>query len=240
MRSVLYVAFLVGFCPSLSWGASLIEQIDSAADQGKYVYVMFYRTNNSATSRMASTLHNHVAASADQSAWVKVNVNDRSNQGLIQKFDASRIPLPAVFGLAPNGAVTGVHQVNVSAQQLQQSMLTPKHADVVKALQSQKIAILCLLPNDSTPVPAGVQQFEGDASFQGQTVRVNASATDAAEMNLFERMQVSSNITSPVVVAFAPPGVFLGKFDANVSGAMIAKKVHESGGCNCTKCQANH
>ena len=213
------------------------ERVASASSEGKTTYVMFYRASNSATNRMARTVHAQVSASADRATWVKVNVNDPSGAALVERFDAKRIPLPTVFGLAPNGAVTGVFRQNVTRQKLTQATLTQKHAELVKALQQQKIAILCVQPPGVDSIPAGVEQFENDPDFQGKTFRVVAYTNEQGEQEMFNRMNVSSQISSPVCVVFAPPGVHIGTFDGSVAGSAIAAKLHDSGKCNCAKCQ---
>ena len=213
------------------------ERGSAASSQGKTTYVMFYRANDPATKRMAQTVHAQVKASTDRATWVKVHVNDPSGALLVKRVDASRIPLPAGFGLAPNGAVTGVFRGNVPRQQLARATLTDKHAELVRALQQQKIAILCVQPPSDDSIPPGVEEFENNPDFQGRTFRIVAHTNEQTEKAMFTRMKVSTGIRSPVCLVFAPPGVFVGKFDASVSGSVIAEKMCNSGKCNCKKCQ---
>ena len=108
MRCLLSLLFAFAFIPAICSAATMTEQVEAAAKSGKYTYVMFYRANDTATQRMASTIRSHVTENGDKTTWVTVNVRDRKEASLVKRFDASRIPLPAVFGVAPNGAVTGV------------------------------------------------------------------------------------------------------------------------------------
>jgi hypothetical protein len=213
------------------------QTLAAAAQAGKYAYVMFYWTDDAATQAMRKTVAAHVGQAADQTSWVQVRVNDPAEAALVARFDATRIPLPCVMGLAPNGAVTGAYRQTVTPEQLERAILTPKYSEMVKALQDQKIAVLCLQPEGATAVPKGIQEFEADAAFKGRIHQVSARAGDASEARLFERMKVPAEIDSPVVIVFAPPGVFLGKFDAKVTGATLSKTLHDSGKCNCHHCQ---
>lgn len=234
-----FVCALLVLTLAQSWalGATMSDRIQVASRSGKHTYVMFYRQNDTATQAMASTIQQQVKQTGDRATWVTVNVRDRKEAQLIKRFNAGRIPLPAVFGLAPNGAVTGVYQQKVQPAQLASAILTPKNADMVMALQQQKMAMVCLLPTPQTAVPMGVKQYMSNAAFQKQTHFVAVSATDANESDFFHRLQVPTDITSPVLVMFAPPGNHLGTFDANVTGDTLLQKVHSSGQCNCEKCQ---
>ena len=223
--------------PAISFAATMTEQVEAAAQSGKYTYVMFYRANDTATKRMASTIQSHVSETAAKTTWVTVNVRDRKEASLVKRFDASRIPLPAVFGVAPNGAVTGVFQQRVDQEQLTNAVLTPNYADMVKALQSQQIAIVCMLPTADTPVPSGVKSLQQNPAFKGKLHEVKAFATDGAEAEFFRRMQVDPSLDAPVTILFAPPGTHLGTFDATVSGDELAQQLHKSGKCNCAKCK---
>ncbi len=238
MRCPLGLFFAFAFLfPTISFAATMAEQVQAAAENGKYTYVMFYRSNDSATQRMASTIRSHVAETSEKTTWVSVSVRDRNEAALVKRFDASRIPLPAVFGVAPNGAVTGVFRQKVDRQQLTNAILTPRYAEMVKALQNQRIAVVCLMPSADTPIPAGVAALQKNPAFQGKLHEVKAYATDGAEAEFFRRMRVDPNLDAPVVLMFAPPGMHLGTYEATVGGDELAQQLHKSGKCNCSQCQ---
>ena len=237
MRCLLCLMVTFSCSPAISFAATMTERVEAAAKSGKYTYVMFYRANDVATQRMASTVQSHVAETGEKTTWVTVNVRDRREAGLVKRFDASRMPLPAVFGVAPNGAVTGVFRQNVNQEQLAHAILTPMYSDMVKGLQSQRIAVVCMMPAAGTPIPAGVQALQQDPAFQGKLHQVTAYATDSSEADFFRRMRVNRNLSAPVVLVFAPPGTHVGTFNATASGHEIAQKLHNSGKCTCSKCQ---
>ena len=222
---------------STSFAATMTEQFNSAAKRGQHTYVMFYRANDAATQQMASTIQSQVTAEGEKTTWVAVNVSDPKEAQLVKRFDASRIPLPAVFGIAPSGAVAGVFRQRVSQEQLSGSILTPMYSDMVKALQSQKIAVVSLMPAADTPPPPGVTALMQDPNFKTIVHPVKAYATDTNEANFFARMNVDRKLKSPVVMVFTPPGTHIGTFAGNVSGQQLAQKLHQSGKCNCSKCQ---
>ena len=220
--------------------ATLTEFIKASADRGKYTYVMFYRANDTATRQMSFAIGQQVARAPERTGWVKVSVNDRSAAEFVKKYDASRLPMPTVIGLAPNGAVTGIFQLKVNSRQLDSAILTPKYSEMVKKLQERKIAVVCLQPAGRNTVPAGITHLEADANLKTHVVRITASAGDNQEGRFFERMRVKTDIQEPAVLVFAPPGVFVGRFNANVSGQQLASAIHKSGQCSCRHCQAKN
>lgn len=237
MCRMLGVLAAFAIIPSFCSAATLTEQVEAAAKNGKYTYVMFYRANDTATQRMATTIQTHVTETAAKTTWVTVDVRDRKEATLVKRFDASRIPLPAVFGVAPNGAVTGVFPQKVDQNQLTNAILTPNYSEMVKALQNQKIAIVCMLPTADDAIPSGVSALQQNPAFKNKLHQVKAVATDSDEAEFFRRMQVDMNLETPVVLMFAPPGTHLGTFEATVSGEELTQELHKSGKCNCAKCQ---
>ncbi len=220
-----------------AWSGPAEEQLAAAAKEQKYTYLLFYRQMDAATRAMQEQVSAQVGRSPQQTSAVFVRVEDPAEASLVRRYDATRLPLPCVMGIAPNGAVTGTYPLTVQPEQLERAILTPRYAEMVKALQEQKIVLLCLLPAQGGAVPQGVAELEADAAFRGRTRRVIACADDPAEARFFERMHVPTSLTSPVTIVFAPPGAFIGKFEAAASGAVIAQKLHESGRCNCEHCQ---
>ena len=235
-KSYLFVLTLMTATPCC-WGANYSAQLRSAAELGKTTYVMFHRDNNPATQRMSQVVESVVQQNADKSTWFQVNLADPEGAELVRRFDATRIPLPAVFGLAPNGAVTGVYRMQVHPQQLQTALLTRGHAEMVKALQNQKVVVAVFQPATGGSLPAGVQEFCQNADFSGQVQVIEVAAGNPEEAPFFSRMKVHPQLTAPVVLLFVPPGSHLGTFNGDVSGSFLAQKVHNSGKCNCAKCQ---
>ena len=240
MRTLCCLTVVQFLLVSQASAAKFSEAIQASADTGKYTYIMFYRAEDSATDRMAAAIGQQVAKKSEDTSWVKISVTDAAAADVVKKYDASRLPMPTVIGLAPNGAVTGIFQMKVSEKQLDSAILTPQYSEMVKKLQEQKIAVVCLHPAGGGTVPAGVKQLEADENLKDHVVRVNASADDAKEARFFQRMFVKPDIQEPAVLVFAPPGVFVGRFNARVSGQELASAIHKSGQCSCKHCQSKN
>lgn len=238
LRIPLLAALLAPWLAAASAGASPVEdQLAAAGKEQKYTYLIFYRELDDATRLMQERVATQVDKSGGATISALVQVGDPAEAKLVARYDATRMPLPCVMGIAPNGAVTGSYPLTVEPEQLERAVLTPRYSEMVKALQEQKIVVLCLQPAEGKTVPTGILELEADPAFRGRTHRVIATAGDAAEARFFERMRVQPDLTAPVTMVFAPPGAFIGKFDSTATGAVMAQKLHASGKCNCEHCQ---
>ncbi len=225
----------VGFAAEAT-GADGVEQ---NAGNDQYTYYVFYRNDDSLTRRMQSAVESHVKDHAEQAASQKVHVYSKDDSAIIDKFDARRLPLPSVIGVAPNGAVTCIYHRKVSAAQLKRSILSPRYADVVLALQNGKIAVVSLLPDDDVEPSSAASSFLKSEDFSDRSEHIQVSAKDPEERDFFARVKVSTDLEQPKTILFAPPGRHLGTFDDDTTFDVLAEKVHSSGSCNCEKCQKN-
>lgn len=215
------------------------QALSTSARKGQYVFILFSKDDDAATQAMQQTVVNTLEKQTQVATWIKIRVNDPAEKELIRRFDAGRSPMPTVMALAPNGAITGVYPLQVEPQAIENSILTPQYAEMVKGLQNQKIALVCLMPSAGGSVPKGVIDFENDPHFKGRTQRVMARADDPAEARFFERMKVSRELSQPAVIFFAPPGAYLGTFDATVTAERLSKVLHDAGRCG-PNCKHHH
>lgn len=220
------------------WGAPVLggeagpaqQKIAAAAESEQYAFVLFYRQSDAATQGMHRVLQETLSARNDATA-VSVNISDANEATLIEQFDATRMPMPAVAVIAPNGAVTGVYPQRVTTPQLTASIVSSGQAACLKALQDQKIVLLCVHPEGTTSIPKGVQDFQADALFRGRTQLVSVQASDPAEQKFLRQLQVRTDQPSTLTAFMAPPGVMLGVYNAKVTHGVLAQKLAAAGKC---------
>lgn len=222
--------------------AGLGEQaVATAARNNQFAFVMFYRSNDPATQSMHQTLTSSLSERKDV-VVVPVQIGDAGEAALIKKFDATRIPMPAVAVLAPNGAVCSVLPQRVSDKQLLACIVSPGQAKCLKALQDGRIVALCAQPFADAEIPAGVKQFQADKLYSERTTVVSVLASDADEAKFLNQLRVPTNQRTPVVAFMAPPGVMIGVFNGNVTHSELAQKLAAAGKCcddeNCKHHQA--
>ena len=222
-------AFLT-FSPSAHAASSREQAVAAAAQNNQFAFVMFYRGNDAAAQAMHGTIKSTLAKRRD-SVFVPVQLGDKAEQALIKKFDATRIPMPAVAVLAPNGAVCSVFPQKVTSHQLSAAIVSPGQASCLKALQDKKIVVLCAQPASSTEIPIGVRQFQADKLYSSRTEVVTVLASDPNEAKFLNQLRVRTDQPTPVIAFMAPPGVMLGVFNANVSYEVLAQKLAAAGKC---------
>ena len=216
---------------SIALAASPAEQaVASAAQNNQFAFVMFYRGNDAATQGMHGTLKSTLAARRD-AVIVPVQIVDKAEQALVNKFDATRIPLPAVAVLAPNGAVCSVIPQRVSEQRLVACIVSSGQAKCLKALQDGKIVALCAQPSAQAEIPVGVKQFRADKLYSNRTEIVTVLASDPNEAKFLNQLKVPTNHRTSVVAFMAPPGVMIGVFNASITHSQLAAKLVAAGKC---------
>ena len=217
------------------------QAVATAAQNNQFAFVMFYRSNDVPTQRMHQTLASSLSERKD-AAIVPVQIVDAGEAALIKKFDATRIPMPAVAVLAPNGAVCSVLPQRVSDKQLLACIVSPGQAKCLKALQDGRIVALCAQPSANAEIPAGVRQFQADKLYSNRTEVVSVLASDPGEAKFLKQLRVPTNQRTSVVAFMAPPGVMVGVFNGNVTHSELAQKLAAAGKCcddeNCKHHQA--
>lgn len=206
------------------------QQIAASSKAGHFSFVLFYRTNDRLTQAAYQTLKAEVGKRKNM-AILPVRLDNTAERGLIERFDATRVPMPAVIALAPNGAVTGVFSQQIKPEQIEGAFASPGYAQCIKAMQDNRIVLLCVQPATRGFVPQGVKQFQADRLYHERTQLVNISATDPAEASFLRQLRLKSDATTPQVVFMAPPGVLLGTYDASVTHAMLNETLVKSGKC---------
>src|SRR5688572_14751981 len=137
------------------------QALQTAAEQGKFTFLLFHRANDAATQTMAQKLNNSVARREEATA-AYVNVADPAAKALVEKFGVSRSPLPLTLAVAPNGAITGVFSQRLAPESVDQAIVTPAMMHSMKALQDGKIVFVCVHGSAKSLVPHAVAAFKKD------------------------------------------------------------------------------
>lgn len=206
------------------------QAVATAAKDNQFSFVLFYRGNDAATQSMYGTMKSTLDDRKD-AVIVPVQIGNAAETALIGRFDATRLPLPAVAVLAPNDAVCSVFPQRVTPQQLTAAIVSPAQATCLKALQDKKLVILCAQPSASAKIPVGVEQFQSEQKFKNRTQVVSVQASDPSEAKFLRQLRVPTNQRTSVVAFMAPPGVMIGVFDGNVTLRQLAEKLAAAGRC---------
>ncbi len=206
------------------------SSLAEAAKQQKFAFILFYRSNDATTKAMYEVLNAELAR-RNNATFVPVNITDPREKAVIDQFDASRTPMPAVMAVAPNGAITGVFAQKLTTAQVDAAIVTPAQTQCMRALQDKKLVLLCVQPTSSQQVPLGVQQFKADKLNVNRTHLVSLQAGDPAEAKFLQQLKVRPDTRSTVTAFMAPPGVLLGTFNDKVTPQILMTKLVAAGQC---------
>jgi len=130
----------------------------------------------------------------------------------------------------------------VTDEKIDEAIVTPTMTRCMKSLQENRLVLVCVQTTDKPVVPAGLKEMQADPDFKDRIVTVSMQLRDPAETRFLEQMQIDPQaVTGVTTVLLAPPGLLIGKYDANASAAQIAAALHQAGKCcNDPNCKHNH
>jgi hypothetical protein len=216
-----------------------IAVLERAAATGKYLLIVFYRSDDDSTRAMKKVVAG--AAAKLKANSVTVNVADAAEREIVAMYQVDRAPMPLALVVAPGGAVTGGFVGKVTEEQLSGAFVSPGLANCLKALQAGKLVFLCA-QNASTKsndaALRGVQAFKADDRFAQFTEIVTIDPADAAEAKLMAQLKIDPATPVAVTAFMAPPGAVIAKYTgATDKNAMIATlTAATSGGCGSGGC----
>jgi hypothetical protein len=219
--------------------------IAQAAAANKFMFIFFWKDQNQQTDKVWNILQPTVAKMADQADTVSIQTTNPAEKAIVDRFGASRAPMPLVLAIAPCGAITKAFTGAFDENQLRTAFVSPCTQQSMKALQDSKLVMICILDQagqpDSVVLPKGVQDFKADEKYGRATEIVVLNARDQAEESFLKDLQVDVNASKPVIVLFAPPASMISKFDATATKQQIIAKLTsaQSGCCPGGKCGPN-
>lgn len=205
--------------------------LEQASKDGKFTFLMFYKTTDAASNAMSLTLKEGLADKTEQAVVAYVQVGNPAEQALVTKYDVSRAPMPMIIALAPNGAMTGMFSQKVTAEKLGDAFVTPTMMFTMKNLQENKLVLVTVQGSAKAPAPVAIKDFQSDPHFKDRIVTVGMNAADPQEAKFVGQMQIDPKAKVTHTILLAPPGVMVGKFDAAASKNDIAAALAKAGKC---------
>jgi hypothetical protein len=216
--------------------------IQQAASADKYVFVFFWKEKSQQTSAAWSILQSAIGKVSGRAESVAINVSDPAEKQVVDRYGASRAPMPLVLAIAPCGAITKGLTGRFGEQDLRAAFVSPCTELCLKALQGRKLVLLCVVdqarPDDLVAVPQGVQDFKADQQYGPATEVVLLNARDEGEATFLKELKVDPQTQRPLTVLLAPPGSLVGKFDGTATKQQLVAKLAsaQSNPCAGGKC----
>jgi hypothetical protein len=213
--------------------------IRAAAGQGRYVFVTFYKSGDAASTKMLADVKKIQAKLSKKASFTTASVGDPSHQALIKRYGVDRSPIPLMIVLAPNGAVTAGFPTAIKKTDFSSVFVSRGKADVLKALQDKKMAVLCL-QNSKTKYNkqslAAAKGLETNQQFSGLVRIVRIDPAARSESSFLRGLKVKTTSKEAQIVVVASLGSVLGKFSGAVTTAKVVDGLNKSlggGGSNC-------
>lgn len=218
-----------------SQSGSGMAAIAAAAQANRYLFMLFWKSDDETTRSMRGTLESVVKQVSAKAASVSISIDEPSEHPVVEKFDLERAPMPLILALAPNGAITAGFPTKVEQQALLQAFATPCTERCMKAVQAGKLVLLCV-QNAATKLNddalRGVRDFQADARYGHATEIFMLDPADNAEAEFLSDLKIDLHTPQAVTVFLAPPGAPVAKFDgATTKDQLIDALQKASTGC---------
>lgn len=216
--------------------------IRAAAKQNRYVFVTFYKNNDSASKEMLANVNSIRGKYANRAEFVSVNVSDKANRAIVSQYGADRSPNPLTLVVAPNGAITAGFPRQINMSRVPDAFVSDGTAAVLKVMQDRKIAAVCVQSAKTRynkQCSAAALGVKSDSRLGGAVQVVTIDPSDRSESKLLKQWGVNTGSANAQLVVVAPPGRVLGKFDGAASKATVMAGVMKSlggGGCSGGSC----
>ena len=208
--------------------------IRAAAQRGKYVFVTFYKKNNAASTKMLADMRKIQGKLSRRASFTIVDVNNSAHRALIQRYGVDRSPIPLTIVLAPNGAVTAGFPNAIGKIDPSRVFVSKGKAEVLKTLQYQKMAVVCVQnarTKHNKESLAAAEGLTGDLQFSGASKIVRIDPKNPAESRFLREFKVNTNSREAQIIIIAPPGTVTARFSGAVSAdKMVAKLTGDTGG----------
>ena len=207
---------------------------DKAAEEGKYLFAFFAKTEDENTTAMRSVFDKAMAKATDRANAVVVSVTDPAEKKIVEEYDLERAPMPLVLAIAPNGAITGGFPTKFSEQDLLSAFATPATEQCMKLLQDGKLIFLCV-QNEQTKMNdeamQGVKSFVADERFRDAAEIIKLDPTNEAEKSFLKDLQIDAAVKTATTVFLAPPGAPIAIYEGQTTKDQLLAELQKAGSC---------
>jgi hypothetical protein len=207
------------------------ETLSAAAENDQFTFILFWKKNDEATHALGKSLDALAPQYSERAVATSIEVGGSFDQDVVKRFNVSRLPMPIIVAVAPNGAVTGYFHKTFTADNVEKALVTPTMTICMKSMQGGKIVLVCAQATESPAIPKGARDFQADPSFKDRAVVVRLVTTDPAEARFLKELKIDARDTATQMAILAPPGVLVGKFAASATKDEMAAKLHAAGKC---------
>jgi hypothetical protein len=224
-------------------GSRAAVALEKAAKENKYLFVFFFRGQDSQTGSMNGIFQAAMAKMTGRANAVTVDVDDPGEKTIIDQFAVRGAPLPLVLAIAPTGAATRAFPRQFDEKQFQEAFVSPCTAKCMRIIQDKRMILICVQngkTRSNDEAMRGVNAFKANSKYAGATDVVMLNPADKAEQRFLNDLQVDPQTTTAVTLLVTPPGAPIARFAGAVTEEQITAKIKEAesgcgAGCSCHK-----
>jgi hypothetical protein len=137
--------------------------------------------------------------------------------------------MPLVIAVSPCGAVTKYFTGPINEKELRTAFVSPGMQLCLKALQSDKLVLVCIMdqldPKKPEAIPKGVADFKADEKFGPAVEILKIDAKDKNETSFLKDFKIDPKLKKPLVVFLCPPNTVIWQFGPTVTKEQIVAKL---------------
>lgn len=230
--------------PSLANTAedSGLAALTQAQESKKFLLAYFFDSADTAhkDKSFKSSIENASSTMGDTLHSVLIDVNDKTAQGLISKYQIKFAPKPIALIFSPAGTIIGSYQKSFTTEELASSLPGPGMQKCLQFLQEGKLVILSIQNDKSTDAQSALKaatEFSNDAQFKQYVSSVVIDPSSKLEINSLKQLQIGPGTTKAVTLLIAPPGSLVGKWEGALTKDLIATKLTQMMGQSGQSCK---
>lgn len=216
--------------PDTNKGMAALQRANAA---NRYLFILFHNAPDEHTDAMWNVIQSAMAKSGRRAESIAINILDPNEKPVVDYFNVSRAPMPLALSIAPNGAVMGGFPTTFTEAQILQSFGTPAMENAMKALQAQKLVLLCIhnqATQSNEAAMVGVNEVKTDPQLGPITETVFLDPANPAEGRFLSQLQIDPKVTVAQTVFMVPPGSVAGKFMGGTTKTMLLSKLQTACG----------
>lgn len=201
----------------------------SASEQQlTFEYLFFWKDKDARTQGILQSTQKEVETLGENVSLKQIGIKDPASAGIVDQYKVSRAPMPLVLCIASNGAVTKAFVSPFPPAQLREAIVSRGTAESFKALQENKIVVLCALNSDAQANETALSNanaLKTDERFAQSVEVIAVDVHDQGEAILLAGVKLNATMAEPTIVILAPPGKQLATLTGAVTTAQIAEKL---------------
>ncbi len=224
---------LITVCLPVVALASTIDQLESAANQGKPAFVLVTEPGVSGIEQAKQVIQ-EAMSKIPGSVMIESNRSDAADASFIQSHKLGTAPVPLILLFTANGLMAGGNVASrLTAEQLVAMVPSPQKAEVLLAIQSG-LPTFVIASRSGMIAEADVAKGCAAACSQmeGKGVTVDISLDDLAEQEFLTQIGVDLKSTDPVTVVINAKGqvtdLYTGMVEVDKLVASASKAVSSS------------